>query len=300
MLAVAEAEDLDYVQSKLLPHKLSFHCSPPATPARETPQVDPDESLPTKGAHLSDALPAMGGWQSRPAGSAPRLTTPETAGSRDLFVKYTTLEDRSSSYEQAASVDTEMPDTDEDTDVAPTAASSPPISPTLSTSGNTNNALTTAAEPVKNTMSDMAEASPSQTSSNWSLSPILDSMYTWSASSPPPTRYLRFVKQLDSLYGGCSANGLRNISDIIKLGDSFLRDDAVDFIESLRRGWGREGLWYRPTLKNPTIGSSVVERMLRSIRFANTIEYDSTVDPVRLRMARIFLYHYFEQKRLDL
>ncbi|KAF2175078.1 hypothetical protein K469DRAFT_611955, partial [Zopfia rhizophila CBS 207.26] len=60
-----------------------------------------------------------------------------------------------------------------------------------------------------------------------------------------------------------------------------------------------EGLWYRPPLSNPTTGSSVVERMLKSLCYTKTVEYDSTVDLVRLRMARIFLYHYFEKKRID-
>jgi hypothetical protein len=107
------------------------------------------------------------------------------------------------------------------------------------------------------------------------------------------------VKRLDSLYGGSSARGVKNIQEIIKLGDSFLREDAVSFIESFRHGWGREGLWYRPPLSNPTTGSSIVERMLKSLRCAETVEHDSIVDPVRLRMARIFLYQYFEQKRID-
>ena len=40
--------------------------------------------------------------------------------------------------------------------------------------------------------------------------------------------------------------------------------------------------------------------MLKSLRCAETIEYDSAVDPVRLRMARIFFYHYFEQKCIDI
>ncbi|KAF2174783.1 hypothetical protein K469DRAFT_458180, partial [Zopfia rhizophila CBS 207.26] len=60
-----------------------------------------------------------------------------------------------------------------------------------------------------------------------------------------------------------------------------------------------EGLWYRPPLSNPTTGSSIVERMLKSLRCAETVEHDSAVDPVRLRMARIFLYHYFEEKRIN-
>ena len=39
--------------------------------------------------------------------------------------------------------------------------------------------------------------------------------------------------------------------------------------------------------------------ILKSVHCAETVEHDSAVGPVRLRMARIFLYHYFEQKRID-
>ena len=197
-------------------------------------------------------------------------------------------------------------------------------SPTLPMSGNaseTPNVLPTAGDSnvaVNDIMNDVVETaylpwpsqterhtdsssvSPSQISSKWSLSPVHDSMYTWSASSPPPTHFLRALKQLDSQYGGRSKHGLKNIPQIIQLGDLFLREDAVSFIESFCHGWEQKGLWYRPPLSNPTTGSSLVEKMLKSLCCAETIEHDSTVDPVRLRMARIFLYHYLEQKGLDL
>ncbi|KAF1974403.1 hypothetical protein BU23DRAFT_414183, partial [Bimuria novae-zelandiae CBS 107.79] len=58
--------------------------------------------------------------------------------------------------------------------------------------------------------------------------------------------------------------------------------------------------WYRSPLSNPTTGRSVTKRMLMSLRCAETVEHDSAMDPVRLRIARIFLYHYFEQKRLSI
>ncbi|KAH7111356.1 hypothetical protein B0J11DRAFT_400327, partial [Dendryphion nanum] len=58
--------------------------------------------------------------------------------------------------------------------------------------------------------------------------------------------------------------------------------------------------WYRSPLSNPTTGRSVTERMLMSLRCAETVEHDSAMDPVRLRIARIFLYHYFEQTRLSI
>ncbi|KAF2181413.1 hypothetical protein K469DRAFT_589828, partial [Zopfia rhizophila CBS 207.26] len=57
--------------------------------------------------------------------------------------------------------------------------------------------------------------------------------------------------------------------------------------------------WYCSPLSNPTTSSSVVERMLKSLCCAETVEHDSTMDPVRLRMSRIFFYHYFEKKRID-
>ncbi|PVH90439.1 hypothetical protein DM02DRAFT_473227, partial [Periconia macrospinosa] len=61
-----------------------------------------------------------------------------------------------------------------------------------------------------------------------------------------------------------------------------------------------EGLWYRGPLINPSTGSSAVERMFKCLRCAETIKYESTVDAVRLRIARIFLHHYFEQKCIDI
>ncbi|ORX95380.1 hypothetical protein BCR34DRAFT_669461 [Clohesyomyces aquaticus] len=321
LLAIAETEYLDYVQLKLLPHKLSFHRCPPATTTRDafqyTPDGPPSRSHTGDDAQLSNAI---SGSQLRTTASTPRLTTPETTDSRDLFATYTTLEDHPSPYEQAASVDEEMLDRSEDITGALTASCSMSHSLTLPTSGNTCDTLPTTTDsnkPATDIMSDVAEtsplpwssqaerhtecstASPSQTSSSWSLSPVVDSMYAWSASLVPPTHYLRSVKQLDRLYGGSSARGLRNLGEIIEIGDSFLREDAGSFIQSIRHRWGREGLWYRSPLSNPNIGDSVAERMLESLRCAKTVEHDSAVDPVRLKMARIFLYQYFEQKRLD-
>ncbi|KAF2177819.1 hypothetical protein K469DRAFT_719477, partial [Zopfia rhizophila CBS 207.26] len=132
-------------------------------------------------------------------------------------------------------------------------------------------------------------------------SDALTAMGGWQSRSVGSAPRLTAPETADShsLYGGRSAHGLKNTSEIIELSDSFLREDAVSFIESFRHGWGREGLWYRPPLSNPTTGSSVVERMLKSLRCAETVEHDSAVDPVRLRIVRVFLYHFFEKKRID-
>ncbi|KAF1949652.1 hypothetical protein CC80DRAFT_362301, partial [Byssothecium circinans] len=58
--------------------------------------------------------------------------------------------------------------------------------------------------------------------------------------------------------------------------------------------------WYRAPLDNPSTSSSVVERMLMSLRCAETIEHNYAVDLFRLRMARILLYHYLEQRCIDI
>jgi len=117
-----------------------------------------------------------------------------------------------------------------------------------------------------------------------------------SASSLPPTEYLQAFKQLESHDGDNSKYGLKQI---VKLSDNLLRIDAISFIYSLYYRCGQNGLWYRPSLGNPMTGS-LAERTLRSLRCAETTEEDTVVGPVRFRMARIFLYHYMEQKVLDI
>ncbi|KAF1979397.1 hypothetical protein BU23DRAFT_402650, partial [Bimuria novae-zelandiae CBS 107.79] len=58
--------------------------------------------------------------------------------------------------------------------------------------------------------------------------------------------------------------------------------------------------WDRVPLSNPTTGSLVVKNVLRSLRCAETIKHDCAVDPFKLRAARILLYYYLEQKRIEL
>jgi hypothetical protein len=46
------------------------------------------------------------------------------------------------------------------------------------------------------------------------------------------------------------------------------------------------------------VTSLLEERTLRSLQCAKTTKEDTIVGPVRLRMARVFLYYYIEQKVL--
>jgi hypothetical protein len=110
----------------------------------------------------------------------------------------------------------------------------------------------------------------------------------------PPTKYLQAFKQLKSQDRAKSKCRLEQIN---KFSDYVLRTDAVRFIHSLHYQCGQHSLWYRPSLGNPITGL-LEERTLRSLQCAKTTEEDTIIGPVRLRMARIFLYYYMEQKVL--
>ncbi|KAF1935905.1 hypothetical protein EJ02DRAFT_319174, partial [Clathrospora elynae] len=61
-----------------------------------------------------------------------------------------------------------------------------------------------------------------------------------------------------------------------------------------------EDPWSRLPISNPTSRAPLAERMLKSLNCAETLERDSVVDPVKLRMARVLLYYYFEQMCIEL
>ncbi|KAF2844114.1 hypothetical protein T440DRAFT_410812 [Plenodomus tracheiphilus IPT5] len=64
--------------------------------------------------------------------------------------------------------------------------------------------------------------------------------------------------------------------------------------------WTLKNPWSRLPEENPTSKGSLTERILKSLHCAETIEFESAIDPAKLRMARILLYHHFEQKCTDL
>jgi hypothetical protein len=107
---------------------------------------------------------------------------------------------------------------------------------------------------------------------------------------------------LTSIYGDKTRHRLarESIDEIIRLGDSFLRVDIRTHLESLRHAWPAEGLWNRQSLSKPAHDQTRVERLFNGVCCADVLERDSVVDPVRLRMARIILYHHHEQLCVDL
>jgi hypothetical protein len=281
------------MQSKLLPHKLSFGRRSTSTWDRSQAMRSETPSHPFTVAVQPSAI------------SSPTCSfQPETSDDY-LSTEYTTVLDNHSSYDTAG-VDADMPDYHNGevltaccntNDATHSVSVKPNITPTA---GDSTLVLDDIINGVEETpclppqTERHSSVAPSQDSSTWSLSPTHDSVYPWSELSPPPTHFLRALKQLDLQYG------LKNVPEIIELSDHFLREDAVSFIDSFRNRCCQSGLWYRPPLSNPVNGSSLVERTLQSLRCAETVEDDDTLGPVRLRMARVLLYQFLEQKVLNI
>jgi hypothetical protein len=74
----------------------------------------------------------------------------------------------------------------------------------LPTAGNSNTAMINVLDDILETLcltppiERHTSVTPSEKSSAWNISPVHDSRYIWSASSPPLTQYLQTFKQLDS------------------------------------------------------------------------------------------------------
>ncbi|KAI0568582.1 hypothetical protein Alg215_12106, partial [Pyrenophora tritici-repentis] len=84
------------------------------------------------------------------------------------------------------------------------------------------------------------------------------------------------------------------------IGDKSFRKDAKEFIDLFCCRWSLENPWSRLSEENPTSKGSLTERILKSLYCAEKIEFESAIDPAKLRMARILLYHHYKQKCIDL
>ncbi|KAJ5028930.1 hypothetical protein PSV08DRAFT_369862 [Bipolaris maydis] len=58
--------------------------------------------------------------------------------------------------------------------------------------------------------------------------------------------------------------------------------------------------WSRLPTRNPVTGMSLTEKIFKSLQCAKTISANSLVEPIKLRMARVLLYHQYKQKLIEL
>jgi hypothetical protein len=118
-------------------------------------------------------------------------------------------------------------------------------------------------------------------------------------ASPPHTasHYVRSFETLTSKYGEGTDFKLRptQIIEVIRAGDSFIREDSVDFVTSYLRAY-HDGLWNTPIPCSPR-SDSPIENLFKNLHCADILDQRNIVDPLRLRVVRILLFWYFEQLR---
>jgi len=109
------------------------------------------------------------------------------------------------------------------------------------------------------------------------------------------SHYVRSFEALTSKYGENTDYDLKpaQVIEVIKAGDAFLREDCVDFITSYLEDC-RDGLWNTPVLY-PPLNGSLTENLFKSFHCAEILNQRIAVDPIRLQVARILLFWYYEQ-----
>lgn len=269
LLATIQGKRLDYIQAKLSPHKLVFEHSfrEDSNKAMETSLSD------TQGVQFYPRIPDASQYSSvyneisRASfvdGKAPRWSS-----SVEHVSRYITPEESTATEGLRTPLD-------------------------AIESLNFETAEDRGPEPILNdvpslhlaTQSRMPSVSPSVLSSNWSTSPVQETEFTL-PDDAIVTHWLYSYDQLSRLY----RSSYEEIQYVVEIGDSFLREDAKDFINSFCRSWDAEDPWSRLPTGNPVTGMSLTEKIFKSLQCAETISADSLVEPIKLRMARVLLYH---------
>jgi len=312
---VADIEDLDRVCSQLLPHVVTFDQS-------STPSVilddSPNEHEPINQFEdvQSQALFCVSSIQPPPASPS------ENPHDYNLFATYTTLEDpvpadviepvisfrTVDSRNEEAMRDAEMCGADMSDEEMTTLIYTRP-EPHAIGAEDFNSGITPSNDPSNRIIENRSEYETRQ-SSRLSPSPTPRSNYVQASedfhgslpnSMPSAVHSQSYLgtafTTLTSMYSEYSPD---TIVEIIRLGDTFLREDAKAFIESFYFAWSQNALWDRPLLANPYRALKPIERLFNGFRCAEVLEQGSIVDPIRLRVARVLLYHYYEQVRIDL
>lgn len=305
---MADPEHLDAVWYRFLPHKLSFVQPTEWSTCRGGPQALPNQPFPrlcqAEDGQLRVVVNTNDSLSPHRSLTA-ELTTADTPGDQDMFAALTTLEDPDIEPDVHSAANpvngSDTTDTNSDKEMIDRTEATL----TLDLSGMkpcaTERREMRAASASRNSTSDDAEdlvSTPGPVQPGHRLS----QGNRPSASVLRKSRACRVRAALTSIYGVKTRHRLagESLEEIIRLGDSFLQVDIRTHLESLRHAWPAEGLWNRQPLSNPMCGQTRVEKLFNSVRCADILDRDSAVDPVRLRMARIILYHHHEQLCIDL
>ena len=145
---------------------------------------------------------------------------------------------------------------------------------------------------------DTTQAQPNSTAVNTqsrNKSPVQTENSETMDHANPGCHYVRSFEALTSKYGENTDHDLKpaQVIEVIKAGDTFLREDCVDFITSYLEDC-RDGLWNTP-VPCPPLNGSLTENLFKSFHCAEILDQRIAVDPIRLRVMRILLFRYYEQ-----
>jgi hypothetical protein len=109
------------------------------------------------------------------------------------------------------------------------------------------------------------------------------------------SHYLRSYEIISSRFGEDTEYNLKpsQVIEVIKTGDSFLRDDSMEFITSYLDNY-HDRLSQPPRI-HPPLNGSLTKNLFKSFQCAKLLDRRISVDPIRLRVARILLFLYFER-----
>jgi hypothetical protein len=116
------------------------------------------------------------------------------------------------------------------------------------------------------------------------------------SSMAPHSRYMKAFRLLESHYHTRVSKplGYAEIVSVIKLGDFFFAEKPKAFLSSLQETHTGQTFWHSEFVR-PSTDGPVTERLFSSFHCAEILEERSAGDPLRLRMTRVLLYHYFVQ-----
>jgi hypothetical protein len=109
------------------------------------------------------------------------------------------------------------------------------------------------------------------------------------------SHFIRSFETLTSKYGDDTNHNLNpaQIINVIQAGDIFVRENCVDFVNSYIMIC-HDRLWNTPVPCSPLNGT-IEENLFKRFNCAEILNQRSIFDPIRLRVARILLFCYYEQ-----
>jgi hypothetical protein len=104
-----------------------------------------------------------------------------------------------------------------------------------------------------------------------------------------PTRCLQAQKLMLPIFG--ESIELSKLVFVIQAGDSFIRHEAMDFLQTQLPLW--DGIWCQTNLPNPTRDDSIMIKFVKIFQCITLLDRRSQLDDLRLRFHRVLQYQLY-------